>query len=76
MRYAIKIFEIKIYLDLKIFEATDYIESVSKKKPEKERILEYMPRSNVELQEKILQMILENLEEESILENRGDDLNQ
>lgn len=76
MRYAIKIFEIKIYLDLKIFEAIDYIESVSKKKPEKERILEYMPRSNVELQEKILQMILENFEEESILENRGDDLNQ
>ena len=35
-----------------------------------------MPRSNVELQEQILQMILENLEEESILENRGDDLNQ
>lgn len=35
-----------------------------------------MPRSNVELQEKILQMILENFEEESILENRGDDLNQ
>lgn len=75
-RYAIKIFEIKIYLDLKIFEAIDYIESVSKKKPEKERILEYMPRSNVELQEQILQMILENPEEESILENRGDDLNQ
>ena len=62
--------------DLKILEAIDYIKSVSKKKPTKERILKYMARSNLKLQEEVLQMLLDNLEEEGILENRGDDSNQ
>ena len=62
--------------DLKILEAIDHIKSVSKKKPTKERILKYMARSNLKLQEEVLQMLLDNLEEEGILENRGDDSNQ
>ena len=62
--------------DLKILEAIDSIKSVSKKKPTKERILKYMGRSNLKLQEEVLQMLLDNLEEEDILENRGDDSNQ
>ena len=62
--------------DLKILEAIDSIKSVSKKKPTKERILKYMARSNLKLQEEVLQMLLDNLEEEDILENRGDDSNQ
>ena len=62
--------------DLKILEAIDYIKSVSKKKPTKERILKYMARSNLKLQEEVLQMLLDNLEEEGILENCGDDSNQ
>ena len=57
-------------------EATDYIKSVSKKKPTKERILKFMARSNLKLQEEVLQMLLDNLEEEGILENRGDDSSQ
>ena len=61
--------------DLKILEAIDYIKSVSKKKPTKERILKYMARSNLQLQEEVLQMLLDNLEE-GILENRGNDSNQ
>ena len=67
--------DIDLY-DLKILEAIDYIKSVSKKKPTKERILKYMARSNLKLQEEVLQMLLDNLEEEGILENRGDDSNQ
>ena len=35
-----------------------------------------MARSNVTLQEEVLQMLIDNLEEEDILENRGDDSNQ
>ena len=62
--------------DLKILEVTDYIKSVSKKKPTKERILKFMARSNLKLQEEVLQMLLDNLEEEGILENRGDDSSQ
>ena len=62
--------------DLKILEAIDHIKSVSKKKPTKERILKYMARSNLKLQEEILQMLPDNLEGEGILENRGDDSNQ
>ena len=38
--------------------------------------LKYMARSNLELQEEVLQMLLENLEEVGILENGGDDSNQ
>ena len=34
-----------------------------------------MTRSNLKLQEEVLQMLLDNLEEEGILENRGDDSN-
>ena len=59
--------------DLKILEAIDYIKSVSKKKSTKERILKHMARSNLKLQEEVLQMLLDNLEEEGILENRGDE---
>ena len=59
----------KNLFSLKILEAIDYIKSVSKKKRTKERILKYMARSNLELQEEVLQMLLENLEEEDILEN-------
>ena len=62
--------------NFKILKAIDYIKSVSKKKPTKERILKYMARSNLKLQEEVLQMLLDNLEEEGILENRGDDSNQ
>ena len=62
--------------DLKILEAIDYIKSVSKKKPTKERILKYMARSNLKLQKETLQLLLDTLEEEGILENRGDDSNQ
>ena len=35
-----------------------------------------MARSNLKLQEEVLQMLLDNLEEEGILENRGDDSNR
>ena len=59
--------------DLKILEAIDYIKSVSKKKSTKERILKHMAGSNLKLQEEVLQMLLDNLEEEGILENRGDE---
>ena len=38
--------------------------------------LKDIARGNLELQEEILQMLLENLEEESILENDGDDSSQ
>ena len=62
--------------DLKILEAICYIKSVSKKKPAKERILKFMARSNLKLQEEVLQMLLDNLEEEGILENRGDNSSQ
>ena len=58
--------------DLKILEVIDYIKSVSKKKPKKERIVKYMASSNLKLQEDVLQMLPDNLEE-GILENRGDD---
>ena len=61
--------------DLTILEAIDYVKSVSKKRPTKERILKYMARSNLKLQEEVLQMLLDNLEEEGILENYGDDSN-
>ena len=53
--------------DLKILEAIDYIKSVSKKKSAKEGILKHMTRSNLKLQEEVLQMLLDNLEEEGIL---------
>ena len=62
--------------DLKILEVTDYIKSVSKKKPTKERIPKFKARSNLKSQEKILQMLFDNLEKEGILENRGDDSSQ
>ena len=62
--------------DLKTLEAIDYIKSVSKKKPTKERILKFMARSNLKLQEEVLQMLLDNLEEEGILENLGVDSSQ
>ena len=52
--------------DLKILEAIDYIKSVRKMKPTKERIQKYMARSNLKLQEEVLQMLLDNLEEEDI----------
>ena len=55
--------------DLKILKATDYIKSVSKKKPTKERILKFMTRSNLKLHEEVLEMLLDNLEEEGILKN-------
>ena len=61
---------------LKILKAIDYIKSVSKKKPTKEKILKYLARSNLKLQEEVLQMLLDNLEEEGILEHRGDDSSQ
>ena len=35
-----------------------------------------MARSNLKLQEEVLQMLLDNLQKEGILENRGDDSNQ
>ena len=66
----------KYLFNSKILEAIDYVESISKEKPANERILKYMARSNLELQEEVLQMLRENLGEEGILENRGDDLNQ
>ena len=59
--------------DLKILKTIDYIKSITKKKPTKERILKYMARSHLKLQEEVLQMLLDNLEEEGILENRGVD---
>ena len=62
--------------DLKIFEAIDYIKTVSKKKTTKETILKYIARSNLKLQEEVLQMLINNLGEEGILENRGDDSSQ
>ena len=62
--------------NLKILEAIDYIKSVDKKKPKKERMLKYMARSNLKFQEEVWQMLLDNLEEEDILENRRDDSNQ
>ena len=62
--------------DFKILEAIYYIKYVSKKKPKKERILKFMARSNLKLQEEVLQMLLDNLEEEGFLENRGDDSSQ
>ena len=62
--------------DLKILKTIDYIKSITKKKPTKERILKYMARSHLKLQEEVLQMLLDNLEEEGILENRGDDSSQ
>ena len=49
--------------DLKILEAIDYIKSFSKTKPTKERILKYMARCNLKLQEKVLQMLIDNLED-------------
>ena len=60
--------------DLKTLATIDYIKYVSKKKPTKERILKFMARSNLKLQQEVLQMLLNNLEEEGILENCGDDL--
>ena len=57
-------------------EAIDYIKSLSKKKPAKDRILKFMSRSNLKLQKEVLQMLLDNLEEEGILENRGDNSSQ
>ena len=62
--------------DLKILEAIDYIKSISKKKPTKEGILKFMARSNLKMQEEVLQMLLDNLEEEGILENLGVDSSQ
>ena len=62
--------------DLKILKTIDYIKSITKKKPAKEKILKYMARSHLKLQEEVLQMLLDNLEEEGILENRGDDSSQ
>ena len=44
--------------DLKILEVTDYIKSVSKKKPTKERILKFMARSNLKSQEKFYRCYL------------------
>ena len=63
---------VKDLFDLKILEAIDYIKCVGKKKPTKERVLKHMVRSNLELLEEVLQMLPENLEKESILENHGD----
>ena len=48
--------------DLKMLEAIDYINSFSKKKPTKKRILKYMARRNLKLQEEVLQMLIDNLE--------------
>ena len=62
--------------DFKILEAIYYIKYVSKKKPTKKRILKFMARSNLKLQEEVLQMLLDNLEEEGFLENLGDDSSQ
>ena len=42
--------------DLKILTVINCIKSVSKKKPTKERILKYMTRNNLKLQEEVLQM--------------------
>ena len=42
--------------DLKILAVINCIKSVSKKKPTKERILKYMARNNLKLQEEVLQM--------------------
>ena len=77
-REVIKVADVydKDLYQLKMLEAIDYIKSVSKKKPTKGRILKYMARSNLKFQEEVLQMLLDNLEEEGILENRGDDSNQ
>ena len=41
----------------------DFIKSVGKKKLGKDRILKYMARSNLELQEEVLQMSLESPED-------------
>lgn len=57
---------------LQILEAIDYIDSVSKNKPTKERIQKNMARSNLELQEEALQSLTKNLEKEGIQENHGD----
>ena len=40
--------------DLKILEAADYIKSVSKKKPIKERILKNTATSNLKLQKEVV----------------------
>ena len=61
--------------DLKILEAIDYIKSVSKKKPTKERILKFMTRSNLKLQGEVLQILFDNLEE-GIFKNLGVDSSQ
>ena len=66
----------KDLFDLKMLEVIDYIKSVSKTNATKERILKCMARSNLELQEEVLQMLLEHLEKEGILENRVGDSNQ
>ena len=63
----------KDFFDLKMLEAIDDIKSVNKRKSTKERILKYMTRSNLQLPEEVLQMLLENLEKEVILENCGND---
>lgn len=63
----------KDFFDLKMLEAIDDIKSVNKRKSTKERILKYMTRSNLQLPEEVLQMLLENLEKEVILENCGGD---
>ena len=62
--------------DFKILEAICYIKYVSKKKPTKKRVLKFMARSNLKLQEEVLQMLLDNVEEEGFLENLGDDSSQ
>ena len=59
--------------DLKVLKTIYYIKSIRKKKRTKERILKYMARSHLKLQEEVLQMLLDNLEEEGILENPGVD---
>ena len=61
--------------DLQILEPIDYIKSVSKKKPTKERILKFMTRSNLKLQGEVLQMLFDNLEE-GIFKNLGVDSSQ
>ena len=44
-----------------------------KEKEAKGKILKYVARSYLELQEEFLQMLLKNIEEEGILENHSDD---
>ena len=58
-----------------MFQAIDYIITINKKKPTKERTLKYIARSSLELLEDVLQMLLDNLEEKDILENRANDPN-